>query len=283
MAGHETTSNTCSWALYLLSRHPEVCSLLVVVFIGLSSRYKNSCSLKSSRLRVEINHLAWRKSSKCLCFAMFSTCVSVCTFVVDEFVQESLRLFPTVPVFARVANETHEVFLLLCFRRLFVCMQLFGYRVPKNALVVFQNFAMCKNPEIWAEPLRFLPERFDEKSKYYRKFTINDFFPFSSGIHSLWSLFSSFCLGVGERNCIGQRLALLEGPMLIALVVRRFRLFPGNSHFCLLLFFTLLFQRTSLGWTRLRKFISRCPLCTAYLWNWNGVDAMRVVDLCESC
>lgn len=97
---------------------------------------------------------------------------------------------------------------------------------------MMHGYTVCKDPSIWHEPFKFLPDRFDEKSPNYRKFTSSEFFPFSNGtpvaivVGLFVCLLNTICCA-GERKCIGERLAMLEGPMLLACIIRRFRLYSG--------------------------------------------------------
>jgi cytochrome P450 len=65
-------------------------------------------------------------------------------------------------------------------------------RIPKGVSVVFPSNALHRNPDLWPEPDKFIPERFlqprDEKDQLD---------PFK------WQAF-----GQGQRGCIGQRVAM---------------------------------------------------------------------------
>lgn len=82
---------------------------------------------------------------------------------------------------------------------------------------------MARDPEIWEDPLKFIPERYEvettaEKTNPY------SYIPFSAGSKLLFSLFlETFSIFfVGSRNCIGQKFAMLELKSTISKVLRNF-------------------------------------------------------------
>ncbi|XP_025898064.1 cytochrome P450 4V2 [Nothoprocta perdicaria] len=159
--GHDTTAAAMNWVLYLLGHHPEaqrkVHRELDEVF-GNSDRPVMMDDLKKLR---------------------YLECV----------VKEALRLFPSVPLFARSLRED-------CYIK--------GYRVPKGTNVIVVTYALHRHPEIFPDPEEFRPERFfPESCKGRHPFA---YVPFSAG----------------PRNCIGQRFAQMEEKALLALILRRF-------------------------------------------------------------
>ncbi|KFP18953.1 cytochrome P450 4V2 [Egretta garzetta] len=159
--GHDTTAAAMNWALYLLGCNPEaqkkVHRELDEVF-GNTERPVTMDDLKKLR---------------------YLECV----------VKEALRLFPSVPLFARTLRED------CCIR---------GYQVPKGTNVLVITYALHRDPEIFPDPEEFRPERFfPENCKGRHPYA---YVPFSAG----------------PRNCIGQRFAQMEEKALLALIMRRF-------------------------------------------------------------
>ncbi len=81
-------------------------------------------------------------------------------------------------------------------------------RFPTGGFVVWDgNFAIHRDPELWARPTDFLPERWlvtDEKDPLHPP-------------RNVWRPFE-----LGARNCIGQHLATVEMKMVLALVLKDF-------------------------------------------------------------
>merc|ERR1712196_54604 len=102
---------------------------------------------------------------------------------------ETLRLYPTVPHFPRVAAKDSK---------------LGGYDVPKGATVAVIQSALNRSDKLWKQPESFQPERFMAES-------VKD--PITSkpvGVPG-GSEYGFIPFGAGQRTCIGQRFALLEG------------------------------------------------------------------------
>ncbi|NXC92610.1 CP4V2 protein, partial [Certhia familiaris] len=159
--GHDTTAAAMNWVLYLLGHNPEVQEKvhreLDEVFDN-TERYVTMDDLKNLRY-------------------------------LDCVVKEALRLFPSVPMFARTLRED-------------CCIK--GYQIPRGANVLVLTYALHRNPEIFPDPEEFRPERFfPENSKGRHPYA---YVPFSAG----------------PRNCIGQRFAQMEEKTLLALILRRF-------------------------------------------------------------
>ncbi|XP_068612686.1 cytochrome P450 4F3 [Brachionichthys hirsutus] len=112
-------------------------------------------------------------------------------------VRESLRLH--APVQAVTRTYTRD-------------MELPGGRtVPKGAICLVSIYGTHHNPDVWANPHEFNPLRFDPANK--SSLASHAFIPFSSG----------------PRNCIGQKFALAELRVVVALTLLRFRLSPGAN------------------------------------------------------
>ncbi|XP_056443645.1 cytochrome P450 4F3 [Gadus chalcogrammus] len=112
-------------------------------------------------------------------------------------IKESLRLHS--PVLAVTRQYTRDV-------------DLPGNRtVPKDTICLVSIYGTHHNPAVWSDPNEFNPLRFDPANT--RERSSNAFIPFSSG----------------PRNCIGQRFAMAELQVVVALTLLRFRLSLGSN------------------------------------------------------
>eukprot|EP00058_Branchiostoma_floridae_P022571 XP_002608061.1 hypothetical protein BRAFLDRAFT_75013 [Branchiostoma floridae] len=109
-------------------------------------------------------------------------------------IMETLRLYPLGASILRVSNEE---------------ARLKWVTVPKGMSVVVPALAIHYDPARWNEPRKFIPERFTKEEREKRN--PMDWLPF----------------GVGPRNCIGMRLALLEMKVGLARVLMKYRFVTG--------------------------------------------------------
>ncbi len=108
---------------------------------------------------------------------------------VSQVFHESLRLYPPVPMMPRrVEGET----------------SLHGYHIPANSLVFTSIYHIQRHPDLWREPARFDPDRW--LPEHARREHQLAFMPF----------------GAGQRLCIGNHMALMEGTLLLAQIAARF-------------------------------------------------------------
>jgi cytochrome P450 len=167
LAGHETTAVALAWVWYLLARHPEI----------------------EERLRAEVRDvLGDRQATVADLRALALT---------RRVVEETMRLYPPVPVIARQAIGPDEID---------------GYTVPAGSVVMMSPYVTHRDPRFWDEPDRFDPDRFaPHRSANRPRFA---YLPF----------------GGGPRICIGNELALMEAQLILATVLQRFRLqlVPGH-------------------------------------------------------
>jgi cytochrome P450 len=111
---------------------------------------------------------------------------------------ESMRLYP--PAWAMGRQATREI-------------EVGPYKLPKGTFLFFSQYIMQRSAEQFPDPLRFDPERFTPEAKAGRpKFA---YFPF----------------GGGNRQCIGEAFAWMEGILLLATLAQRWRLrlVPGQE------------------------------------------------------
>uniref|UniRef100_A0A131XVF7 Putative cytochrome p450 4w1 n=1 Tax=Ixodes ricinus TaxID=34613 RepID=A0A131XVF7_IXORI len=105
--------------------------------------------------------------------------------------KESQRIYPSVPFYSRLCEEPFE---------------LGGTMLPKGTVVQVSNYFLHRDPKVFPKPEEFCPDRFlPENSKGRHPFA---YVPFSAG----------------PRNCIGQRFAMSEEKIVIANILRRYKL-----------------------------------------------------------
>ncbi|MGB0387634.1 MAG: cytochrome P450 [Ardenticatenaceae bacterium] len=112
---------------------------------------------------------------------------------------ESLRLYPPAWLFNRVALQDDVL--------------PSGYRIPKGSNIAFSPYLTHRHPDFWHNPEGFQPERFTkEASKSRHRYA---YIPF----------------GGGPRLCVGNNFALMEGPLIIAMIAQRYNLtlVPGSN------------------------------------------------------
>lgn len=107
--------------------------------------------------------------------------------------KEALRMYPSGIWLPRTTVEDSE---------------LAGYPIKAGTSVLCSTYLVHHDPHAWDEPERFNPERFaDDTSQPRNRFA---FMPF----------------GLGPHMCVGLHLAMVEGPLAIARVLRRFDIAP---------------------------------------------------------
>jgi cytochrome P450 len=114
-----------------------------------------------------------------------------------QALQEAMRLYPPVPALSRQAHaETN----------------LGPHRVNPKTVIVVPIFCLHRNVRLWDSPNTFSPERFaPEETKARPR---HAYLPF----------------GAGPRICIGATFAMLEATVVLATLVRAFRLQPLSGH-----------------------------------------------------
>ncbi|CAG2167150.1 unnamed protein product [Oppiella nova] len=108
----------------------------------------------------------------------------------DAVIEETLRLFPPLLFLNRVATEDYE-------------LKGTGITIKKDHVVHIPTYAMHRDPEYFADPEVFRPERFLTENIAHNPYT---YLP--------W--------GAGPRNCLGTRLAQLEIKLALVNLVHRY-------------------------------------------------------------
>jgi cytochrome P450 len=100
---------------------------------------------------------------------------------------ESLRLCP--PAAGTLRSPTRDI-------------EVDGYRVEAKTIALVSFYAMHRDPALWADPLRFDPDRF---------------LPERSRVRNRWQYLP---FGGGPRSCIGDHFAMLEATLALATIIR---------------------------------------------------------------
>jgi cytochrome P450 len=109
----------------------------------------------------------------------------------EKVLKETLRLYPPAWSVARTAINEFE---------------LEGYRMPGGANIVMSQWIMHRDARFFPEPEKFDPDRWD-----------------TAACQNL-PRFAYFPFGGGPRQCIGASFAMTEALLILATIVRRFRL-----------------------------------------------------------
>jgi cytochrome P450 len=168
LAGHETSANALTWALYLLAHNPDA----------------------RARLEAEVDDVLGGRSPDLESLRRLPWTLQV--------FKEAMRLYP--PAYMVVRQAERDV-------------SIGGCPLRKRSAVIVNILGMHRRPEVFADPLRFLPERFAPDAE--KAMDRHAYLPF----------------GGGPRVCIGSHFALLEGQVALARLVQelRFDLVPGHE------------------------------------------------------
>ncbi|XP_062282774.1 cytochrome P450 3A40-like isoform X2 [Scomber scombrus] len=107
----------------------------------------------------------------------------------DMVVNESMRLYPIGSRLERISKASVEVN---------------GVTIPKGTVVMVPLYTLHRDPDSWPEPEAFKPERFSKENK--DNIDPYAFLPF----------------GVGPRNCIGMRFAILMMKLALVEILQHF-------------------------------------------------------------
>ncbi|MEO1103158.1 MAG: cytochrome P450, partial [Pseudomonadota bacterium] len=167
MAGHETTANTLAWAIYLVSQ----------------------CARVRAKLHAELERVLSGRVPDLADLPNMPYTRAV--------VEETLRLYPPVPLLGRTAVAPGTVN---------------GLEVRKGASLIVAPWLIHRNAEVWSLPDHFVPERFD---KTHNPLTDKHaFIPFASG----------------PRVCPGLTLAMTEAMICLATLLQTFDMRVEEGH-----------------------------------------------------
>ncbi|CAG9805216.1 unnamed protein product [Chironomus riparius] len=161
--GHDTTSSGIAFCLYNLAKHPEIQQRAYEEAINILGT-DSSTPITTTTLN-DFNYL-------------------------EMVIKETLRLYPSVPMFGRKVQEH---------------VQCGPYLIPKGSNVAVSPYFMSRDPTLWEDPLKFDPERFSSDKQQSHPYI---YVPFSAG----------------PRNCIGQKFAMLEMKITVAKALKHFEM-----------------------------------------------------------
>lgn len=161
--GHDTTASAISWTIYLLGHHPEIQADL----------RKEVQTVLGDKICPDHDDLANMPLLK-------------------KVIDESLRLFPPVPLIARTLQND---------------VNMDSYTVKKGTEIVILIWALHRNPTLYENPNKFDPYRSRPTDTY-------SYIPFSAG----------------ERNCIGQHFAKKEEQCLLAAIIKKFNIVSDTNY-----------------------------------------------------
>ncbi|XP_066264990.1 cytochrome P450 4V2-like isoform X1 [Branchiostoma lanceolatum] len=161
--GHDTTAAAANWAIFLIGSHPEVQRKV---------HEEMDRVMSDPGQKPTMDDLREMKYLECC-------------------IKEALRLYPSVPFFARTLSED--------------CI-IGGYEVPKGVTAIVPTYNVHRDPNHWPDAEKFDPERFFPEN--------------SAGRHP----YAYIPFSAGSRNCIGQRFALMEEKAILSSIFRHFRI-----------------------------------------------------------
>ncbi|MGV9669461.1 cytochrome P450 [Gordonia sp. NPDC003504] len=171
VAGHETTSGALSFTLYYLSQNPECLA----------------------RARVEADDILGDDPTA------MPTFEQVPKFrYIRRCLDEALRIWPTVPAFARSPRVDTEI--------------AGRYRMRPQDWAVIMLGLVHRDPEVWDRPDVYDPDRF--LAENVKKRPAHSYKPF----------------GAGLRACIGRQFALHEAVLVLAGLLHRYELAADPSY-----------------------------------------------------
>ncbi len=168
LAGHETTANALTWTFYLLSQFAEHDATLAGEIRG---------TLKTDGATAEdVSSLVFTRA----------------------VIEESMRLYPPAPVFARDSVNADKVG---------------PHEIEPKTAIMIAPWVIHRHRKLWDAPDYFLPERF------------------APGAREKINRFAYLPFGGGPRICIGMAFAMQEAIIILSTIAKHYRLelVPGQK------------------------------------------------------
>ncbi|KAK5065269.1 hypothetical protein LTR84_001107 [Exophiala bonariae] len=182
-AGHDTTSATISYTLYLLHLHPQVQKKATA---ELESVYGTNCTPESIAAEIRTQPHSINKLE-----------------YLGAIIKETLRLFPPASTLRAILSEDGVKDFFLPDPKTNQSYPMRGFDIWPIAHLIHRNEAY------FPEPVKFIPERFLPSETPFPDAKL-----FTPAGKDAWRPFEK-----GPRNCIGQELAMMEIKIVLACVV----------------------------------------------------------------
>jgi len=167
VAGRDGTATAVAWATLLLSQNPE----------------------KEQKLRDEIEKVLGDGE-------VTAEAIKKMQYV-HWVIQESLRIWPSVPYLPRFATVDDVL--------------PNGIKIPAGSVVIYSMYTVGRDEKYWKDPLKFIPERFEHLDQFYDSM---QYCPFHAG----------------PQTCLGINMASIEAAVALVMLFQRytFKLVPGH-------------------------------------------------------
>lgn len=165
-AGHDTTAFFLSYMVFLLSQNPDKQEVLYQAMIAKLGTHERDVITPDEC--TEIKYLSY-------------------------VMMETLRVFAIIPAVTRVAQDE-------------VHFKESGITIPQGTNLLIPMFVINRDPELWDNPMKFIPERFEERGNDFTS-ARDGFFPF----------------GYGTRTCIGNTFAQIESAIVLCHLMLKYK------------------------------------------------------------
>jgi cytochrome P450 len=184
LAGYETVANGLTWTWYLLSQNPGIEAKL-------HAELDAVLGIEPGAPRPDSGTWDGAPQNRPRTHRLPTLADYPALRYTEQVFAESMRLYPPAWAMGRMSTKP---------------VTLGPHRIPPGAHFFFSQYIMGRDPHYFPDPLRFDPDRFTPEAKAARpKFT---YFPF----------------GGGNRQCIGESFAWMEGVFSIATIAQRWRM-----------------------------------------------------------